>query len=245
MLLALLGTLLAAFVVTQIAVFPTTIYLHRGLTHHALTLDPRVELVCRFFIWITTGIVCRQWVAVHRKHHAHTDDEGDPHSPFISGFWHVQLGNVFLYVNEARKPEVVAQYAKDLKPDRWDRMLFDHGRIGLSFGICLLCLMLGVGWGLLAALIHTATYVFVLSSSINGICHVRGYKTHPDAHAFNVRTIAWMTGGEGLHNNHHGLPTSPRFSSKSGRFGEWDPAWIIIRTLAKHGLAELKPVPDG
>jgi stearoyl-CoA desaturase (Delta-9 desaturase) len=241
---SLLISLVAAFFVTQIAVFSTTIYLHRGLTHRALVFHPIAAGVLRFFTWITTGIIPRQWVAVHRKHHAHTDKEGDPHSPLLEGFWSVQLGNVFHYVREARNPEILEQYARDLQPDVWDQRLFDRGKLGPLFGTILLCLLLGLGWGLLAALIHMLMYVFVLSSSINGLCHWLGYKNF-DNTATNIRTLALFTGGEGLHNNHHARQTSPKFSSINGRILEYDPAWPIIWTLVKLGLVKLKPVTSG
>src|SRR6185436_2380361 len=98
--------------------------------------------------------------AVHRKHHAFTDQEGDPHSPAIMGFWSVQLGNVFHYVKEAKNPAVVERYARDIEEDWWDRTLFNRGLLGLAVGIVLLCAVLGIGWGLLAASIHAVMYVF-------------------------------------------------------------------------------------
>ena len=225
--------LLFSSAVTQAATFATTIYLHRCATHRALVLNPVVEWCFRFVLWMTIGLVPRQWVAVHRKHHAFTDEEGDPHSPLLAGFWSVQLGNVFLYRKEACKPEVVEKYAGDLKPDRWDRVLFDHGLIGVSIGTALLCLLLGV-WGLLAALLHAVMYMFVLSPSINGLCHHTGYKNFKNT-ATNIRTLALLTGGEGLHNNHHGAPRSPKFSLRAS---ELDPAWPVIKLLTWLGLAK-------
>lgn len=233
MLTSVIVMLLVSSAVTQAAVFATTIYLHRSATHRALVLNPAVEWGFRFVIWMTTGMVPRQWVAVHRKHHAFTDEEGDPHSPLLLGFWSVQIGNAFHYVREARNPDVVEKYARDLAPDRWDRALFDHSRLGLLIGIAGLCVLLGVGWGLLAALIHTIMYVFVLSSSINGLCHYAGYKNFENT-ATNIRTLALVTGGEGLHNNHHGFPRSPKFSCRSSEF---DPAWLVIKLMTRLRLA--------
>ena len=233
MLTSVIVMLLLSSAVTQAAVFATTIYLHRSATHRALVLNPVVELGFRVVIWITTGIAPRQWVAVHRKHHAFTDEEGDPHSPLLMGFWSVQLGNAFHYVREASKPEVVYKYAPDLAPDGWDRTLFDRAWLGLLLGIAALCAVLGVGWGLLAALLHTIMYVFVLSPSINGLCHHTGYRNFENT-ATNIRTLALLTGGEGLHNNHHGYPRSPKFSL---RFREVDPAWPVIQLLTRLKLA--------
>lgn len=233
MLVSLIIALVASTLVTQIAVFSTTIYLHRTVTHRAVVLHPIAEWVFRLAIWLTTGIVPREWVAVHRKHHAFTDEEGDPHSPKLEGFWKVQLGNVFYYTRQLRDPNLVPKYARDMKPDAWDRLFFDHGTVGLVMGVVVLCLTVGVWWGLFAAALHAVMYVFVLSSSINGLCHYTGYRNFANT-ATNIRLIAWLTGGEGLHNNHHGYPRSPKFSF---RRGEIDPAWPLIRLLTALKLA--------
>ena len=234
MLVSFLIALLVSSIVTQITVFATTIYLHRAMTHRSIVLNPVVAWMFRMSLWLTTGLMVREWVAVHRKHHAFTDEEGDPHSPHLEGFWSVQLGNVFHYVSELKTtPDLVQKYAKDLKPDAWDRVLFDRGLLGLAIGIALLCLTLGIGWGLFAAGFHAFMYVFVLSASINGLCHYKGYRNFENT-ATNIRFVAWLTGGEGLHNNHHGYPRSPKFSF---RRGEFDPAWPVIRLLTALRLA--------
>jgi stearoyl-CoA desaturase (delta-9 desaturase) len=226
-------TLVVSAIITQVAVFSTTIYLHRTATHKALSVHPAVEWLFKIALWLTTGILTKEWVAVHRKHHAFTDEEGDPHSPALEGFWKVQLGNVFYYIREVRKSDVVERYARDIKDGWWDRHLFSHGMPGLVIGTFALCAVLGVGWGLLAAAIHTIVYVFVLSSSINGLCHHVGYKNF-DNTATNIRFIALVTGGEGLHNNHHGYPRSPKFSVRAT---EIDPAWPVIKLLVALRLA--------
>ncbi|MBI4485668.1 MAG: fatty acid desaturase [Acidobacteria bacterium] len=234
MLSSLLISLAAAAVVTQIAVMGTTIYLHRTATHMALTLHPAIEWMFKFSLWLTTGLSTKEWVAVHRKHHAFTDKEGDPHSPLLEGFWNVQLGNVFYYMREIKKTDVVERYARDIEVGWWDTNVFRHGLVGLAIGVTFLCAVLGIGWGLLAAGVHAVMYVFVLSSSINGLCHHVGYKNF-DNTATNIRTLALLTGGEGLHNNHHGYPRSPKFSFKAT---EIDPAWPLIRLLIALNLAK-------
>ena len=145
----------------------------------------------------------------------------------------MQLGNVFCYVREAHNGDTVEKYARDIVPDRWDRWFFNHGFVGPIIGTAALCALIGVGWGLLAAALHGVIYVFFLSSSINGLCHYHGYKNF-DNTATNIRTIAFLTGGEGLHNNHHGYPRSPKFSF---RRGEFDPAWPVIKLLTMLRLA--------
>ena len=234
MLFSLFIALVASAIVTQIAVFGTTIYLHRTATHMALILHPAVEWMFKVSLWLTTGVSTREWVAVHRKHHAFTDKEGDPHSPILEGFWKVQLGNVFYYVREIKKTDVVERYARDIEEGWWDKHVFRHGIFGTIVGTAILCAALGLGWGLLAAGIHGVMYVFILSSSINGLCHHAGYKNF-DNTATNIRTLALLTGGEGLHNNHHGYPRSPKFSFKAS---EIDPAWPIIKLLIALNLAK-------
>ena len=231
---SLILSLVVAMIVVQIAVFGTTIYLHRTATHRSLVLHPVVAWIFRFSLWLTTGLSTKEWVAIHRKHHAFTDEEGDPHSPYLMGFWSVQLGNVFHYIKESKNKDVIERYSRDIKDDWWERAFFRHGLLGLGIGIAALCVVLGIGWGLLAAGIHAVTYVFVLSSSINGLCHAVGYKNF-DNTATNLRFLALLTGGEGLHNNHHEYPRSPKFSWKAS---EIDPAWPIIKLLILLHLAK-------
>jgi stearoyl-CoA desaturase (delta-9 desaturase) len=232
-LVSLVVCLVVSAIVTQVAVFGTTIYLHRCATHKALILHPAVEWLFKLSLWLTTGQQTKEWVAVHRKHHAFTDEEGDPHSPVMMGFWSVQLGNVFLYIKEAKNPEVVERYARDIREGWWDTHVFNRGLLGLGVGVLLLCAVLGIGWGLLAAGVHAAVYVFALTSSINGLCHRVGYKNFNNT-ATNIGIIAWITGGEGYHNNHHEYPRSPKFSF---RRTEFDPAWPIIKLLIALKLA--------
>ena len=218
----------ATLVITQATVLATSIYLHRALAHRALSLHPVGDFLFRVTLWLTTGMPRQQWVAVHRKHHTYTDKEGDPHSPLLLGFWKVQLFNVYYYLKDARNPEVVRKWAPDLEPDRLERHWFSWGWTGL--GICMGLLMLTIGWwqGMTAMLLHGFLYVFVLSPSINGLGHWRGAQNFVNT-AYNSRVLAWFTGGESLHNNHHAYPRAPKFSV--GRF-EFDPSWPVIKVMA-------------
>src|SRR5579872_5271359 len=123
---------LTALLVCQVAIFITTIYLHRSLSHKAMTVSGPVAFPMRVLLWITTGLKPRQWVAVHRKHHAYTDVTGDPHSPVLLGYAPVQFGNARLYRRAIRQEQLVAKYARDLPPDAWDRYLFDRAWLGLG-----------------------------------------------------------------------------------------------------------------
>lgn len=231
----LLAWLLCA-VVTQLAIFVTTIYLHRTLSHKALSLDPRLAFFFRVVTWMTTGIRPRQWVAVHRKHHAHADEEGDPHSPVLLGFNRVQFGNLFLYKRAAGDPAIVGRYARDLPADRWDTLLFDHALLGLGMGIALLCLILGPWLGLLAAGVHAVAYL-LLSAAVNAIGHRLGRQPHRGTLAGNSQWLAFLTAGEGLHNNHHAAPTSARLALQKG---EIDPGWWVVLLLQRVGWAKVR-----
>ena len=237
MLPSLLLALGAGFAVAQVANFATTVYLHRTLSHRALALHPAVAFAFRAFLWLTTGIRPRQWVAVHRKHHAHTDVEGDPHSPRLLGWKAVQLGNVGLYRRVANDEAQVAKHARDLPADRWDRALFDRAWLGLGIGIAAICLALGPWVGLLAAAVHTVVYL-QLSASVNAITHTFGRRPH-DNGATNLQWLAWLTAGEGLHNNHHAVATSAKLSFTPG---EIDPAWPAIALLRRLRLATVRQV---
>ena len=237
MIASLVIAIIVSTFVTQVAVFGTTIYLHRAATHKAIELHPALVFMFKFVLWVTTGLHTKEWVAVHRKHHAFTDQEGDPHSPLLAGFWSVQLGNVIHYIRTAHDAEVIERYARDIENGWWDRHVFCYGWLGLTIGTTLLCLVLGLWWGLFAAALHAIMYVFVLSSSINGLCHYRGYRNF-DNTATNVRFVALVTGGEGLHNNHHEYPRSPKFSWPQSGKGEIDPAWLVIRLLIALNLAK-------
>ena len=217
-----------AVALSQVDVIATSIYLHRSLAHRALRVHAAADFVFRVILWLTTGQARQEWVAVHRKHHAFTDRAGDPHSPRLLGFWRVQLFNVYYYVRERRDPLTIRTFAPDLRVDCFDRYLFSHGLLGAGVGVALLAAVIGFWPGLAAGLLHAVLYVFVLAPLINALGHWHGYRNFENS-AHNWRALAWVTGGESLHNNHHAHPRSPKFSM---RRGEFDPSWPVIRVLA-------------
>src|SRR5438270_10582921 len=148
MTLAMLSAPVVGVVLTQVAVLATSIYLHRALAHRALVVHPAADTLFRIVLWLTTGQQRQQWVAVHRKHHAFTDRDGDPHSPRLLGVWRVLLFNAYYYAREAGNPQTLATYASDVPEDWLDRAIFSRGWVGLGIGIVALCLVLGVGAGL-------------------------------------------------------------------------------------------------
>jgi stearoyl-CoA desaturase (delta-9 desaturase) len=230
---------LVAIALTQAAVLATSVYLHRALAHRSLRVHPVADVFFRAVLWLTTGQNRREWVAVHRKHHAFTDREGDPHSPRLRGIWHIQFLNVYYYMREARNPETLRRFAADIPEDRLERAVFSYGAAGLVLGTTLLCLIVGIWPGLIAALAHTVLYAFLLAPLINGLGHWRGAQNFGNT-AYNAPVLAWVTAGESLHNNHHAHPRSPKFSMR--RF-EFDPSWLVIRALAAVGLVVITGAP--
>jgi stearoyl-CoA desaturase (delta-9 desaturase) len=130
---------LVAIVLTQVAALTTSVYLHRALAHRALAVHPLGDALFRAVLWLTTGQDRRQWVAVHRKHHAFTDRDGDPHSPRLLGFWRVQLLNVYYYAREARNPDTLRTFAPDIRADRLDMLLRVGGWDPCSARRCSAC----------------------------------------------------------------------------------------------------------
>lgn len=226
----ILIAILVGLAVCQVAIVLTTVYLHRTLSHRAITMSPPLRFACRVLIWITTGIRPRQWVGVHRRHHAFTDVEGDPHSPLLEGFATVQFGNVLLYRKAARDGVTVEKYAKDVPADRWDRVLFDHALVGLAIGVGILALLFWGNWILVAIAASTHVVVYLgLNSAVNAVGHSFGRRPFKGL-AANSQWLAWLTAGEGLHSNHHAAPTSARLSL---RRGEIDPGWWFISAARK------------
>jgi stearoyl-CoA desaturase (delta-9 desaturase) len=218
-------------VIMQASVFVTTIYLHRAQCHRGLELHPFIANLMHLELGLFTGIVPREWVAVHRKHHHFSDKEGDPHSPYLFGLWNVFFNNFWMYRKETKNQATIRKYTPDYQADLVDRIP-GWDRWNLYAGIGIFMLMFGPAWGIGMWLFNVVGYIF-LNASINSICHMIGYRNF-DNLATNHQIIALMTGGEGLHNNHHEHPSSAKFALRGG---EIDPAWPIIWTLERLGLA--------
>ncbi|HYM13101.1 MAG TPA: fatty acid desaturase [Bryobacterales bacterium] len=231
------------FCLAQISNFCTTIYLHRALTHRGLKLHPAVAFLMHLELFLATGIAPQEWAAVHRKHHQFSDQEGDPHSPYLEGLWKVLFFNFLLYRKEIRNPETIRKYTPNWQKDWIDRLPPLAGKLGPILGATILALSFGAllhvtFWtgallGVASWYLHAGVYIF-LNSMVNSVCHKIGYRNF-DNKATNLQWVAWITAGEGLHNNHHEFPTSARM--KAFRW-EFDPAWPVIRLLEKLGLAE-------
>lgn len=232
-----LTVLAVGFVLTQIANVATTVYLHRSVAHKAVTLSPALVGLFRAIIWLLTGIRPRQWAAVHRKHHAFSDEEKDPHSPIQLGWIRVQLTNVVLYRQVARDRSQVEKYARDLPQTTLDRFVLDHALLGLGLTTVGLMVVLGPIVGALAALFHFVLYL-ALSGAVNAIAHTFGDRPYENS-ATNVPWLAALTWGEGFHNNHHAAPTSARFSLAAGQI---DFGWWVIATAQRFNFATVRHV---
>lgn len=234
--------LILGFLLVQLSGFATTVYLHRSLTHESFKLKRPSEMIFRWICWLMIGTVPKEWVAVHRKHHAFTDAEGDPHSPIMEGFWNIQILNVIYVAKEMGKIDL-KHWARGVPDYGW---LDRHYKLGLvvgflssALGFGLLGILVGSGflWGLLFGVIVNIMYGFWYIgtvSTINGLCHVWGYKTFKDTDAYNIRTVAFLTLGEGLHNNHHKNQRSPCLRTGE-KTGETDLGWRMIKLLDKMG----------
>ena len=221
-----LWAVIAGFILMQLSCFVTTIYLHRGMTHRGIYFRKSVDVFFRAVLWLTTGIISKQWIAVHRKHHQFTDKEGDPHSPYLEGFWNIQLFNYRYYFRHINDENLLEKYSADIKNDWFDRHVFRYSTAGLLITTGVLCWILG-WWGLLASGLSMILYV-LMSSTINGLCHWVGYKNFENT-AKNLQSVALISGGEGLHNNHHAFPACPKLSMKKFEF---DPAWAFIKVMS-------------
>lgn len=232
---------LVGFALSQVAGLITTVYLHRTLSHKSIRLGPTMTMIMRIGTWMFTIVSPREWVAVHRKHHNFSDVEGDPHSPHIEGYWQIMLANVYYYKREANNDNTLEKYAADLPYDRLDKFLFRYPSIGFLFTGAIVVLIMGIGPGLVAYGVHTVLYI-LLNAAVNGAGHTFGGKNFEND-ATNLRILALLTFGEGLHNNHHARPAAPKLSAFRG---EWDPAWPVIRFCEKLGLLEvLSKVDEG
>lgn len=235
------GYVVAVFVLTQITIASVTIYLHRNQTHRALTLHPLISHFFRFWLWLTTGMVTADWVAIHRKHHATTDVEGDPHSPVVLGIKKVFWQGAELYRSARKDRDMVAKYSHGTPNDWIERHIYSqHSAKGIILMLVLDLFFFGAP-GLTVWAIQMMWIPVFAAGVINGIGHHWGYRNFecPDA-ATNIIPWGFWIGGEELHNNHHTFASSAKFSVK---WWEFDIGWMYIRMLSFLGLAKVKKIP--
>jgi len=228
---------LLALIDTHITTANVTLYLHRGQTHRSIAFHPLVEHFMRFWLWVRTAMPTKEWVAVHRCHHAHVDTVEDPHSPIFYGIWRVVLRGTGLYHRVAKNDEVVAQYGKGTPDDALERNLYTPlSFMGPVVTLVTNAWLFGV-WGLGMWLVEMAWIPFFAAGVINGLGHWWGYRNFetPDQ-SRNLPGRYWslLTCGEALHNNHHHVQNAVKFSV---RRGELDPGYWYFSALKAVGLA--------
>lgn len=234
------GDLLCVLLATHLTIVSVTLYLHRCQAHHAITLHPVISHIFRFWLWFTTGQNTKEWVAVHRKHHACTEGENDPHSPYVYGIRKVLLEGAELYRLSALNPKVSEEYGHGT-PDDWVEHQVYKRYSYTGMGICLIIYLTLFGpIGLTYWAIQLAWIPVFAAGLVNGAGHYWGYRNfEPQDGSTNLTNIGIIIGGEELHNNHHAYPSSARFSV---HWWEFDIGWMYIRLLSTLGLAKVKKV---
>lgn len=235
-----MNPILYTLIATHITIICVTLYLHRGQAHKGIVFHPLLEHFMRAWLWLTTGMVTRQWVAIHRKHHRFSDQTGDPHSPHVYGIRRVFFRGAGLYHSASKDSAMVAQYGAGT-PDDWmeQNVYTKHSRLGITL-LLLVNLLCFSWWGLLIWGIQMIWIPFWAAGVINGIAHWIGYRngTTKD-HSCNISPIGIVVGGEELHNNHHLDPGNPKLSR---RWFEFDIGWFWLSVFRALRLATLRRV---
>ena len=230
--------LIYTLIVTHITIICVTLFLHRGQAHRGIVFNPVLEHAMRAWLWLTTGQITKQWVAIHRKHHRFTEQEGDPHSPHVYGFWRVLFKGALLYHTASKDSEMVAQYGQGTPNDWLEQNVYTkHSRLGIVL-MLIIDLMLFGAWGALIWGIQMLWIPFWAAGVVNGIGHWWGYRNGETRdHSRNISPWGIIIGGECLHNNHHLDPANPKLSR---RWFEFDIGWMWLTVFRLLGLAKLR-----
>ena len=235
------GYVLVTLALTHVTIASVTIFLHRHQAHRALDLHPVPSHFFRFWLWLTTGQVTKEWAAIHRKHHAKCETIDDPHSPQVLGIKTVLLQGYELYKKESRNQETLTRYGHGTPDDWLERNVYSkHSAWGIILMLCIELLLFGP-LGLTIWAVQMAWIPVTAAGIINGAGHYWGYRNYQCADA-STNLIPWgiLIGGEELHNNHHAYATSAKLSTRPYEF---DIGWMYIRTLQACGLALAKKLP--
>jgi stearoyl-CoA desaturase (delta-9 desaturase) len=230
--------LLYILIATHITIVAVTLFLHRSQAHRSVQFHPAVAHFFRFWLWLTTGMVTKQWVAVHRKHHRFSDESGDPHSPHVYGIKQVFFKGAFLYHAASKDKVMVDAYGVGTPADWIEHNLYSaHSRLGI--GILFLFNIIVFGW--VGAIIWGIQMIWIplwAAGVVNGVGHWWGYRNgETKDRSRNIVPWGIVIGGEELHNNHHLDPASARLSR---RWWEFDIGWMYIRLLSVLRLATVK-----
>jgi stearoyl-CoA desaturase (delta-9 desaturase) len=230
--------IILTLVMTHITIICVTLYLHRGQAHCGIEFDPVLEHFMRAWLWLTTGMVTGQWVAIHRKHHSATDQADDPHSPHVFGINRVLWRGAWLYNDASKDTRMVNNFSKGTPTDWIERNLYTpHCKLGI---VALLCLEVWLfhGWGIVMWLVQMAWVPFHAAGVINGLGHWWGYRnTDTKDCSRNIFPWDFWIGGECLHNNHHANPANPKLSR---RWFEFDIGWMWLTVFRALCLARLR-----
>jgi len=233
--------LIYTLIVTHITIICVTVFLHRGQAHRGLIFHPILSHFMRFWLWLTTGMNTKEWVAIHRKHHKECDLKGDPHSPLIHGIMKVLFGGAFLYAKARKDTEMVNSYGVGT-PDDWleKNVYASEPYAGITLMLIInLCL-----FGMLGLLIWAVQMIWIplwAAGVVNGIGHYWGYRNGDTKdNSKNISPFGIIIGGEELHNNHHLDPANVRLSK---RWFELDMGYIYIQLFRLFGLLKLKNSP--
>jgi len=233
-----MNTILYTLVVTHITIVCVTLYLHRSQAHRAVTFHPVVSHFMRAWLWLTTSMSTKQWVAIHRKHHQYSDVEGDPHTPHVYGIWRVLFGGALLYHTASKDVDMVNRYGVGT-PDDWveQNVYTKHNKLGIIIMLLVNLWLFGlvglVVWG-----VQMLWIPFWAAGIVNGLAHWWGYQNGITRdQSRNISPWGIIIGGEELHNNHHLAPASPKLSQ---RWFEFDIGWMYIRLLQFFQLATIK-----
>ncbi len=232
-----LGLILYTLIVTHITIICVTLFLHRGQAHKGIVFHPVLSHFMRFWLWLTTGMVTKQWVAIHRKHHQKTDIEGDPHSPHVFGIWKVLLKGAALYHAASKDKVMVDSYGVGTPDDWMERNVYiKHSRLGIT--LLLVINLLCFSWvGLLIWAIQMIWIPFWAAGIVNGTGHWFGYR-NANTNDYSTNIVPWgiIIGGEELHNNHHAAPANPKLSRN---WFEFDIGWMWLTIFRHLKLARL------
>lgn len=226
-------------IVTHITIACVTMYLHRSQAHRGVTFHPVIAHFMRFWLWITTGMVTKQWVAIHRKHHQYSDVTGDPHTPHVYGIWRVLFGGALLYHAASKDTNMIQKYGVGT-PDDWveQNVYSIHSRLGITLMLCINVILFGYIAGFVIWGIQMLWIPFWAAGVVNGIGHWWGYRNgETKDRSRNILPWGIIIGGEELHNNHHMDPANPCLSKR--RY-EFDVGWFYIQLLRRTGLAKLR-----
>ena len=228
----------ATLVMTHITIICVTLFLHRGQAHKSIEFHPILSHFMRAWLWLTTGMVTKQWVAIHRKHHGYSDQEGDPHSPHVYGIKNIFLRGVYYYYLAAKDAKMIVQYGKGTPSDWIERKLYTpHSRLGILIMLVIDLVLFGpiglVVWG-----IQMLWIPFWAAGVINGVGHWIGYRNGVTKdQSRNISPWGIWIGGEELHNNHHLEAANPKLSR---RWFEFDVGWMWLSLFRLVGLAKLR-----